>query len=288
MKFSFNIDLALIITVFTAFLFWCGYWYNFGYAEYFGVPISFFELSLSTTLVDGIVVAPDRFLTLLTAILVISFFAGYSRKDAEFIMGVIFTTVLFLLYLVRFKFYDQHKKLKYFPITSLQLTPYQVEYIFKKRKPRPLFCDCDAVKFSIKKLTKNKITYQQIANSAYGDSSQINGETTIFRIAIHYFVLLIFVYAFIAIFSAGQNLQAEGFKIAEHNHKTNFSTNIPKETNYTKFPAFIEKGQEKVSAYKLTNVCNKNSCFAVNSKRNVKLFEIKDIVIQNGPIKKAP
>lgn len=76
MKFSFNIDIALLITIFTTFLFWCGYWYSYGYAEYFGVPISFFELSLSTTLVDGIVVAPDRFLTLLTAILVISFFCG--------------------------------------------------------------------------------------------------------------------------------------------------------------------------------------------------------------------
>lgn len=288
MKFSFNIDLALIITVFTAFLFWCGYWYNFGYAEYFGVPISFFELSLSTTLVDGIVVAPDRFLTLLTAILVISFFAGYSRKDAEFITGIIFTTFLFLLYLVRFKFYDQHKKLKYFPITSLQITPYQIEYIFKKRKRRPPFSNCDSVKFSLKKLNKNKITYQHIAHSAYGANSQISGDETILRIIAHYFVLLIIVLAIFAVFSAGKNLQSEGFKIAEHNHKTNFSTNIPKETNYTKFPAFIEKDQEKVSAYKLTNVCNKNSCFAVNSKRNVKLFEIKDIVIQNGPIKKAP
>jgi len=282
MKFSFNIDLALIITVFTAFLFWCGYWYSYGYAEYFGASISFFELSLPTTLIDGILVAPDRFLTLLITILVISFFAGYSRKDAEFTTGVIFTTLLFLLYLVRFKIYDQHKKLKYFPITRPLVTPYQIEYIFKKRKPRPPFSNCDAVKFSIKKLNKNKITYQQIANSAYGDNSQIDGEATVFRIFTHYFVLLIIVFAIFAIFSAGKNLQTEGFDMAKHNHEKSLLDNLSNDINYTKFPSFIEKGQDKPSTYKLTNVCNKTSCFVVDAKRNVKLVEVKDIVIQNG------
>lgn len=288
MKFTFNIDIAIIITAFTTFLFWCGYWYNYGYANFFGLPISFFELNLATTLIDGILVAPDKFLTVLLFTLLISFFSHYTQKDAEFCTGCIGSTLGFLFFLTKFLISPKNKKNKYFPITNplTSCVPFKTNYILKKKKGHSYFSNRESIKFSIKKLQEHNMTYKQVATSAYGHNVKTYGEKTVIRIAVYYVVIFTIITIFIGLFNTAQNLQYDGYNKAELNFQLNFTQSPSNKKEYTVFPLIKSHG-DPLNTFRLTNICNKESCFAVDAKKNVKLVAFKEITIINNLDKKA-
>lgn len=286
MKFSFNIDIALLITIFTTFLFWCGYWYSYGYAEFFGVSISFFDLTVSTTIIDGLLVGADKLLTFLVIIFGFLFITTYSRKDFEFLLGLLGSVFAFIFITLRYKFFKEK-------IFRFKLAPQQSQLpLFpefrKKQKKKNAFTKSKSVAFGKMYLQKNKMTIKQITHDIYGENQPNHSDKTFFNILAFYFLILIFTGLLYFIFYVGWTLQEDGKQTAQKYHDASFQFNDEENKKIVVFPSFIEKGQDKPSTYKLTNVCNKTSCFVVDAERNVKLVEIKDIVIQNGPIKKAP
>ena len=281
MKSSFNIDLALIITIFTAFLFWCGYWYSYGYAEFFGVSIGFFDLPVSTTIIDGLLVGVDKLLTFLVIILGFLFITTYSRKDFEFVLGLLGSAFAFIFMALRYKIFKEK-------ISKFKLVPQQSQLpLFpkfrKKQKKENVFTKSNSLVFGRKYLQKNKMTIKQIRYDTYGEDQPGNSDKTFFNILAFYFLILIFTGLIYYIFYVGWTLQEDGKQTAQQYHNASFQLNDEENKKSIVFPSFIEKGQDKLSAYKLTNVCNKTSCFVVDSKRNVRLLELKDIEIHNNP-----
>ena len=56
MKFNINLDWAVITSIFTLFLFWCGYWYFSGFASFYNYEIDIFNLPLSQLLITGLTI----------------------------------------------------------------------------------------------------------------------------------------------------------------------------------------------------------------------------------------
>ncbi|MEG0031770.1 hypothetical protein [Acinetobacter sp.] len=283
MKFSFNIDIALLITIFTTFLFWCGYWYSYGYAEFFGVSISFFDLAVSTTIIDGLLVGVDKLLTFLVIITSFLFITTYSRKDFEFVLGLIAAFFAFVVMVIRFKIFKS-KPSKYKIIPPQSQLPLFPQFRIKQKKQN-FITKSKSIAFAKNYLKKNKMTLKELSEDIYGNNQPGNTEKTAFNVLAFYALLLIFVGLIYFMFYVGWTLQKNGWDAAQNYYELNFQIKPSELPIPTVFPKFIGKEKNLHSGYRLTNICNQNSCFAVDIARNVKLVEIKEIVIQNGPVK---
>ena len=55
MKININFDWAVLTSIFTFFLYWCGYWYLTGYLEFYNFDLDAFDIPVVSTILQGIV-----------------------------------------------------------------------------------------------------------------------------------------------------------------------------------------------------------------------------------------
>lgn len=287
MKFTFNFDIAVLITLLTSFLFWCGYWYNYGYVEYFGVTISFSDLSFPYTLIDGLLVGIDKFISLFLFLLVTAFLAGNSGKNGVFIFNTLVSLLIGLIIFIRYFCYDKYKNHKYYYIVSYYQSPLLKKYFPKPVHKKPDFSKSKSFTFAKNYLVEKKIDFSTIKKSIYGKAEI---DTGIVQNVLFYFsALLLFIFILLILLISGMSLQHEGQNEAKKNFELNFEKRKAEDKElFSVFPKIKEiksneaKSSEISSQYLLTNICNKDSCFAVNTDKITKLVKLENIEILNG------
>ncbi len=286
MKFSFNFDIAVLITLLTSFLFWCGYWYNYGYVEYFGVTISFSDLSFPYALIDGLLAGIDKFLYMFIFLLFTAFLAGNSGKDGYFILNLIASSAIGLILIAYYLIYGMHKKNKYVYISPYYQSPLLKKNFPKKLRKKPDFSKNQLFVFTKKHLKEQKMDISSIKKDIYGGPEKETGIEK--SIAIHLSALVLFILVISILFGSGMSLQNEGKLDAKRNFELNFKKR-PAQANelFHVFPKIEEindsepKDQNSLSEYLLTNICNKDSCFAVDNNKKTKLVKLENIEILN-------
>ncbi|ENX34895.1 hypothetical protein F889_01535 [Acinetobacter colistiniresistens] len=279
MKFTFNFDLAILITLLTSFLFWCGYWYNYGYGEFFGVTISFSDLSIPNTMIDGFLVGLDKFFYLFLFLLIAFFISNNSGKDGFFIFSIIVTSTIWLSRFIYHFCFGQFKKSKYVYIQSYYQSPFLKKYFPQPPRRTTDLTRNRSLAYAKNYLVKNRFDYSYIKKSIYGE-----GETGIIKkLGFMYFALLIFISIILILFNSGMNLQIQGNKDAKNNFELSFKKREPEKNEiFRTFPKIKElKNQNLSNNYRLTNLCNKDSCFAVKQDKTTRLVKLESIEILN-------
>jgi hypothetical protein len=289
MKFSFNIDTAILITLTTSFLFWCGYWYNYGYSDYFGISISFFEMTIPMTLIDGLIVGIDKFLYFIVFIIFVAFLSGFTSRDASYAINCMTTAIVAAIIFLLYPIFHGKRRVKYKYLSSHPRHPLLIKKKehttetskFRLSKTKPYL-------FTQNFLYKNKMSFSQIKNTIYGDDNRELGSYIVLRLGIYYFFLIGIVLIILSMFRVGMNLQKTGFQDAENNFKRSFDPqlNIAK-TSFNYFPKIDEKESNVKDTFRLTNICNKEACIAVNKEQTTKLVKLEDIQIINQEDKES-
>lgn len=296
MKFSFNLDLALIISIFTAFLFWCGYWYSYGYLSFFHIPINFLELNLSTLAIEGLLTGIDTFAYLLMAIILLSFVSGFSKKDADFSFNFLTLIIASFLIFINYHIYTKYKLNKY---RKMEIKIYPYTYSFfqknhkrlfstnkKKKSKFNFFGSFKSFTYTNKRLEFYQMRMQDISKRTYGNETSFDINSAVLRFGLHYFGLLFILTAILYLFNLGQNLHINGSQTAQQDLENSFSTKIPEDRLHKNFVFKTYREDDKESPYKLTSICNKDVCAVVNKEKEVKFIDLKKIEILPSESKK--
>lgn len=238
-------------------------------------------------MIDGFLVGIDKFLYLFIFLLITIFLTGNSGKDGFYIFNIFVSAVIWFFAIIYYLCYGMHKKTK-----IVYITPYYQSPLLKKSIPqiprkKPDFSKNKSFRFAKSHLVKNKMDLANLKKDIYGKPDTETGilKSLIFHIA----ALFLFIFIILILFNSGMSLQKTGNDDAERNFLLNFNKRSAQANElFHVFPEIKEindnepKDQNSLSKYLLTNVCNKDSCFAVDNSKKTKLVKLENIEILNS------
>lgn len=305
MKFNINFDWAVLTSIFTVFLYWCGYFYNAGCLDFFSYNIEIFDLPVSSLLIQGALFGSKYWMWLTIYLVVFSFLRSFSTKQWAFIVlkcvGLFINLVIILynispLYYAN-KFITRHRpnpsrvviyiasRIPIFWLIALRYTylSYKNRIIKKNRKVKI---------YTYLILKKAKLTTRTIKEelSKSTTTSSIT-DTMKFEVTslIHYAILLIILVATLNLFQIGSKLLDKGKQdtakyfvatMIDYNKRLK-NPNIQFKRNENIFPEVEIQGKVSKDKLFLTNTCFKSMCLVTDIHKNVKLYDVKDIKVLN-------
>ncbi|WP_353168629.1 hypothetical protein [Acinetobacter sp.] len=304
MKFTFNFDLAIIISIFTGYLYWCGYWYQYGYTEFFNYPISPYDLSVIPTLITGLLIAVEETLYLTLTFILIAFFSGFSSKQWDFGVtklsawtanGIILIYFIFSKRVIPY-FQEQLFKFistRYSQLISIKYLKNSINRSIKERKNS----NSKAIRFKnwIMRLSQESHTYtkskmfeqnmttEAISYSIYGQEKRSSETQNILKLVLYFFMLYFIICLLLWVIHSGDKSIKRGYQDAQLDFVNTF---VPKSVNaLPPFPLVESKSEKGLKDYHLTRFCAQGSCLIANKSKNVQTYKIDDLIIKNRPSK---
>lgn len=266
MKLEIKFDWAFVTSVFTIFLYWCGYWYNYGYLNYFNYNIDAFDMPISILLLKGLLISVENFFYLVIVFLLFSFISSLSLNGwkyilSRFLIRYVFNFV-FILILLKKSYLDVRNKQNYIDANFL-----------KKLKVISDEIDIHVQnKLFINKLTNNQIVDELNQNENLSLSVGYFQTSFLF----HYFLLLFLLVGFLKLFNVGSTLINAGNADAE---KSYFVTVKNRSEDKNKFSEIkLKNNKSKVTLYK-TDFCMKGECLIVDEEKNSQVLSTKDFEV---------
>lgn len=266
MKFNINLDWAVITSIFTLFLFWCGYWYLSGFASFFNYNVDVFDLPLSTLLIAGLLIGVKYVIYLILSLTVLSFLLSIDKAHFIYLLSRILIIIL-NIYLLFYYLYRRIFKPKALPIikrignkTVQCLKPY-----VRKTIRLDTLLGLKVQRF----LKRNKLDDTTIRNNIYGSrptTVSIPVEVSLF---VHYSLIVISLYGLVILFSIGKQQTEVGYKKAQETFQ-----------NYSKLPK-VEIPNNKSTDLANTGLCFKGFCLITDPKKTVHLQEMKDVKVSS-------
>ncbi|OUY06991.1 hypothetical protein [Acinetobacter populi] len=265
MKININFDWAFITSVFTIFLYWCGYWYNYGYIKYFEYSINAFDIPIPSMVMDGLLVGIDKFFSLIMLFLLVSLIASITLTGWKKILLEVFSKLtfffIFLYYLIYKHFYKKtiindniHKNLSlYFR------TIYIINVISKKIKINNFYISFNKNIYSYHKKNEENLIYEKFQ----------------FSFILHYLLLIFLLIGTLKFFDVGSVLIYKGEKAAQESFLATIHNK--KEKKFPKVNIKDEKSQ--YISYYLTDICLKGSCLVTDIKGNSSIHDAKEIKV---------
>lgn len=297
MKLNLSFDWAILTSIFGFLFYWCGYCYYLGSVGFYGINIDAFDIPVISIVIQGFIHGYEAWITLAIIFFLFSYITSISRKHWLYwlVKGIalVVNLLIILYYLV---VSDLLSKIKNNTAIS------KVTNSTKEKNPKKLrdlilsiryiftFCTkkisekSSKIEFLNNKiLTRLQLTAPQIKTSIYGEKSEApSSENFAFDLSflIHYILLLLLLVCSIHIFDIGQKIIDEGSKRSKDNfEKTVYAMKI-KDFSNSPYKLATVKDQKTKQLF-LTDICLKSLCLVTDERKNVQVYDIKDIKIDN-------
>ncbi|WP_394651845.1 hypothetical protein [uncultured Acinetobacter sp.] len=267
MKININFDWAFITSIFTIFLYWCGYWYNYGYAQYFENSINAFDIPIPNMVMDGLIVAVDKFFYLIILFLGVSLVSSITLNGCKKLVLDFFSSftiiVLFLFHLFYTHLYkksilidDNYKKLG-----MADKSIYVIHEISRKINKNKIYLF----------LNDNSLIYQHKIKS---EKNVIYSKFQ-FSFILHYLFLIFLLIGVLKFFDVGSALIKNGKKNAQESFIATLQHN--KKKSFTKV-SISKETQNNINYYR-TDLCLKGSCLVTDLKGNSSIHDAKELTV---------
>lgn len=271
----------VLTTVFTIFLYWNGFWYNQGYAEFYNYNLAVFDLPIPLLLLEGLLRNVSHVIFLLIILIGISFITSVNKAQWKYAIFSIFSAVLsiylFFYYIVR----HFTRKIPPFRLTCWLKAKIKAKLITIKPKLRGTARLLILTAHKCKRfMQRNQLTEADVRHKSFGPNALIPTHSFSFSIFLHYFILLFLVICLLSLFKAGQKLSDQ----AKDDAKQQFTS------NFSKMKRVKVKGDPLNQDLRSTNLCFKGFCLITDKDKNVQLYDMKEVTVLNKVIddKKAP
>ncbi|MFW1982499.1 hypothetical protein ACG94M_04100 [Acinetobacter guillouiae] len=258
----------VLTTIFTAFLYWSGFWYYLGYTEFYNYKIEVFDLPVASMLIAGLTKNVNHVLILLTILIFISFAYSVNKEQWKYVSLSAFSI---LISLFAFIYYLIKPLLKLLP--SVNVATFVNRYtpnwliVFKRslRKPaRSLILSGHRTKRFLK---RNELTEPDIRRKSFVTSTPAYSFS--FSVYFHYFGMLFLVVCLFFLFKSASNSGESAMKEAEKDF-----------SNFNKMAKVQIKGLP-VDELRNTGICFKGLCLITDKYKNAQLYEMKEVKIIN-------
>ncbi|MEB5477258.1 hypothetical protein [Acinetobacter pollinis] len=285
MKINIELNWAFFTSIFTLFLYWCGYFYLSGIANYFHYNIDTFDIPLPTVILYGITNGFKECMCFIGFIVIYSFFQYSLKNRFKYVYNKLAAVALnFIIICFRFK-----------PISFIifcLLSPFIILVkFFCKPKTKKFFKDITpsciprAYRYFLHENRRLKVeTYLGLKNAKLSpiELKKIKNEcpnTSNFDLVFlaHYLSLILLIFGFLVLFSFAQGLFHKGKQDAE----TQFQNSVlsyysKKENTHNTYPR-IELSNSKNNILFSTEICFKGSCLVTDLTKNTQLQEAKNM-----------
>lgn len=298
MKLNISFDWAVLTSIFTFLLYWCGYCYYIGYLDFYGVNLDSFDIPVISLIIQGFLSGYKAWITLIFIFLIISYVTSISLKQwLYWIIKTIGLTFNFFIILYNLTFYYLVKFIKKYSIVSKTInftkrkTPQKVKNIllticcfFKKIFSKIQNKSTKIEESNHKILTRLNLTTPLIKKEIYGE----NDETTInqnfkfdLSFFIHYTISIFLLVGAMSVLNIGQQIINEGKNKAEQNFIE--SKKAIKNSNFSNSPYQLVTIKDNKTNEKLflTNICLKSMCLVTDENKVVQIYDVKDLKIKN-------
>ncbi|MCK4089664.1 hypothetical protein HCY66_06135 [Acinetobacter radioresistens] len=271
----------VLTTVFTIFLYWNGFWYNQGYAEFYNYNLAVFDLPIPLLLLEGLIKNVSHVIFLLMILIGISFITSFNKAQWKYAIYSTFSIVvgvsLFFYYIIK----HFTRKIPPFRLTRWLKTKIKAKLIIIKPKLRGTARLLILTGHKCKRfMQKYQLTEADVRHKSFGPNAAIPTHSFSFSMFLHYFILLFLVVCLYFLFKAGQDLAIK----AKHDAEKQFTT------GFAKMKAVKVKGRPVNLDLRSTNLCFKGFCLITDKNKNVQLYDMKEVTILNKVTddKKAP
>ena len=201
MKLNISLDWAVITSIFTIFLFWCGYWYFTGYASFYHYELDAFDLPLSTLLMNGMLVGFEYVIYLILILTTLSFLLSVDKEHWQYLVVRVWT-ILLNLYLLIF-YLCKHFSCRT-PKKKNNKTPNLFITWFKARVRSVVRLDILLGLKVERFFKKHKITENDLKKTIYKDKPINLSRTIEFAMLVHYLLIIMLIIGLFSLFFVGK------------------------------------------------------------------------------------
>nr|WP_279053192.1 hypothetical protein [Acinetobacter tandoii] len=298
MKLNINFDWAVVTSVFTFLLYWCGYCYYTGYLDFYNINIDSFDIPLVSMIIQGFITGYHAWLALIIIFIILSYVTSISSVQWKYwLIKGIGLTLNFLIIIFHLTLYYPIRYIRQRSLVSRAITftkektPNKIKLLILSvwRLVKNLGCIISNKSKRIeasnhKILTHLNLTTPQIKQEVYGENPESSASQNFafdLSFFIHYSVLLLLLFGIVRTLNVGQSLIDDG-KSQAHKHFTTTLMNTQNEHfSKSSYPRVIIKNSKSTENLFLTNVCLKSLCLVTDGNRTAQLFEVKDLKIIN-------
>lgn len=277
MKFNISFDWAVITSIFTLFLYWCGFWYYSGFLSFYNYDINAFDLPLAPLIIAGFLVGAKSVISLLILLTLLSFLISVNKQhwDYLFTKAVVILTNIYLL------FYYLVQQLR--KVSSKQSPGFfskNLGFFFNWLKPKlrsTIRLDTLIGRKVERFLKHRKLTDADIKKKIYGTTNTPLSHSFEFSMLVHNILIIVLLVGLVYLMKIGQNQSEKGKAEAEKQFN-----------NYSKMTQVIIKDNLSTDLRSI-EVCFKGTCLITDHDKNIQAFDMKDIKFLNDKVEeKAP
>lgn len=296
MKLNISFDWAVVTSLFTFLLYWCGYCYYIGYLDFYGFNIDSFDIPLISMIIQGFIFGYKAWLALIIIFILMSYITSISVNQWRYwlIKGIaLVINFLIIIYHLTLYYPIRYVAQRSLVSKAIQLTVDKTPNFFKylfigiwsflKKLGLNIRNKSNKIEQSNHQILERlQLTTPQIKHEVYGDNPEpsINKNFTFdLSFFIHYSVLLLLLAGIINVLNIGQHLIEDGKNRATNDFNSALLS-IKKE-NYSRktYPLVEVKGQDASQKLFLTNICLKSMCLVTDTNRNAQIYDVKDIKV---------
>ncbi len=93
---------SVLLSMFTIFFYWFGYWYIQGYTSYFGYDIEFYDIPIQYILISGFLKSPTETIIFVVILIILSLLSQFTRNQKKYFFhrfSEVFVYTCFFVYL---------------------------------------------------------------------------------------------------------------------------------------------------------------------------------------------
>ncbi|WP_436860959.1 hypothetical protein [Acinetobacter haemolyticus] len=304
MKININFDWAVLTSIFTIFLYWCGYCYYIGYLSFYHHNLDAFDIPLASTVIQGMLTGYKAWCPLVAILIIFSYVSSISKKQwLYWIVRSIGLTVNLLIviyslslhYLIAYlRKLDIRVKTKKFIMKNtpslLKVIWHNIAQFFIKLGKLIYKKDKEIEVTTTSLLTKFNLTQPQIKKSIFEDDQSKSTSQNFdfdFSFFVHYSILLVLLLAMIKGLQVGQELIDRGKDVAKERFtltKSYVGRDRP-DSKLNIYPQVEIDGVTTEEKLFLTTMCLKSLCLVTDQNKNAKIYEAKQIKLMNQQVK---
>ena len=296
MKLNISFDWAVVTSLFTFLLYWCGYCYYTRFLDFYGFNIDAFDIPLISMILQGFVTGYNAWLALIIIFLLIFYMTSISVNQWRywFIKGITLAiNFLIIIYHLTISYPIRYISQRSLVSKAIQhtrdKTPNLIKYLFigvwnfLKKVGLAIRNKSNKIEESNHQILERlNLTTPQIKQEVYGDHpepSTSQNFTFDLSFLIHYSILLLLLTGIINVLDVGQNLIKDGKTKAMSDFNTALISLENKKYSGKSYPLVEVKGQDTDQKLFLTNICLKSMCLVTDTNRNAQIYDVKDIKV---------
>ncbi|QXW27341.1 hypothetical protein KXJ74_08120 [Acinetobacter johnsonii] len=296
MKLNISFDWAIVTSLFTFLLYWCGYCSYIGYLNFYGFNIDSFDIPLVSMIIQGFIHGYKAWLALIIIFILMSYITSISLNQWRYwaIKGLALTiNFLIIIYHLTLSYPINYISQQSLVSKAIQLTadktPNLVKFLligvwdFLKTVGLKIRNKSNKIEESNHQILDHlRLTTPQIKQEIYGDNqeSSINQNFTFdLSFFIHNSVLLLLLAGIINVLNIGQHLIDDGKKRASSDFNSTLISIKNEKYSQDKYPLVEVKGQDTDQKLFLTNICLKSMCLVTDTNRNAQIYDVKDLKV---------